>query len=377
MAIKIFWGPPGSYKTSSAISEEVKRAATEGRVLVTNIRGLTAAKVREHFPGKVAHGFDVIKLAQSVPEDVDKMRRWWHWAPFGSVIVFDEIQAIYPPDWSASKLHELDMVEPRRFPPTEENPEGELVPTYVGLIFDMHRHGNWDIVFTTPNIRKVRPEIRAAAECAYKHKNLAIIGFPGFFTQSMHLAEDNGNASDMYAIRRRKIPAWVYPCYSSTATGAVRDSKSGLSILANLKILVLLGVIAGAVALVVSKGVPRAIAGGDVPKPTAAPSPAPGAPAGGVAPASQGLRDAGGLSVGNQPSKLWRIVQVSTGAKRDWFYIASKRQVRPVLPDMCSYGATGWYCRVEDGIATMWTGPEPETEAPASQAIMPTIELPA
>ena len=125
---------------------------------------------------------------------------------------------------------------------------GEEVARDVSLIFDMHRHGNWDWTFTTPSIRKVRPEIRAAAEVAYKHKNLAIHGslpfMRGRFMQFIHVAEDNGNAANIFQHRRRKIAPWVFNCYDSTATGQVSDTKAGVNLLTHPRIL-------GAIALVV------------------------------------------------------------------------------------------------------------------------------
>lgn len=260
MPVKIYWGPPGSYKTSSAIWDEVSVCAKEGRYLITNIRGLTEERVRANMPdGAVADSFRCLNLPQGDPASTEKLRRWWHWAPFGAYIVLDEVQAVYPPQWSKGDLRVLDMTEPRAWP------SGEPMPKEVELIFDMHRHGNWDMAFCTPAIKKVRPEIRAAAEVAFKHKNLAMLGIRGRFMQSMHLAEDSGSASDMYLTRMRKVPPYVFKLYDSTATGKTTDSRAGLSLLKNPRVLFLAAVLLACVVAIVTRPAPSFIRNSSVP----------------------------------------------------------------------------------------------------------------
>lgn len=366
MPIKIYWGPPGSYKSASAVSDEVARCAKEGRVLITNMRGLSADRVRKNAP-EVKEGFDVIHLRSDKPGDLDKMRKWWHWAPFGAYIIFDEIQAIYPPDWSATKLHELDMKEERFFPDREAE-DGEVIreamPTFVGLIFDMHRHGNWDMCFTTPNIKKVRTEIRAVAEWAYKHKNLGPLGLGGRYLQFTHLAEDNGNPSDIYVTRWRRAPKWAFNVYDSTATGKHSDSQAGISILANPKLLLMLCVLAIALGIVFYLGKPEFMRDDHSKKATGAPVPAaPANPAVDPGPPAQGLRTAATLT-SSAPSNAWRLVGVIETPKRRQFFLASGRAFKPAHGPNCFRAEYGWACRVEDGIANAWTGPEPIVDVP-------------
>ncbi|WP_353188959.1 zonular occludens toxin domain-containing protein [Pseudomonas sp.] len=356
MPIKIYWGPPGSYKTSAAVMDEVARCAREGRVLVTNIRGLNAQRIRENVPDakpEALAAFDVIHLRMDNPEDLHKLRTWWQWAPFDAYFVLDEVQAIYPPDWNASKLHDLDATQDRMFP------SGEVMPKTVTLAFDMHRHGNWDFCFTTPNIKKVLPAIRGAAECAYKHKNLAILGVKGRFAQFMHLAEDNGNTGDMYGSRWRKIPQWVFACYDSTGTGAVSDSKAGWNIFANPRLLLLFGVLLGGVALVFSIGLPSFLGGSQGRK---APSAATAASPSAVSGVPQVLQQPPDRL--NAPSERWRLVSVIHVGQRRIFHVASGRTFKPVVERNCRQAELGWVCRVEDGIATLWSGPDPIVDLP-------------
>lgn len=362
MPVKIYWGPPGSYKTSSAVMDDVATCAAEGRVLITNVRGLSEALIREHAP-KVVTGFEVIHLRNDIPDQLEKLRRWWHWAPPGAFLVLDEVQAVYPPDWSKSDLRQLDMKEDRII-------NGNVLPKDVSLIFDMHRHGNWDLTFTTPNIKKVRPEIRASSECAYKHKNMAIHGaiFRGKFRQMQHLAEDNGNPSDIYVQRTRTIKPWVFKCYQSTATGAVSDTKVGLSLLASPKLLGLLAVVICAVTALLfigppralSKGLPGAVEGHDKAADPHSRPPAgdksrgtPVQVAAAVKPpetdyrvigAYQPRRDAGGFAI---------IYSEQTGDVR-------------VPIDKCKRDEyAGWWCNFEGQLVTERTGKAPKREAPS------------
>jgi len=367
MPVKIYWGPPGSYKTSSAVMDEAARCVREGRLLITNVRGLSKERLLQNVPtyslrdrlfGKKKdqrESFDMIHLRMDNPEELEKLRRWWHWAPVGAFFVLDEVQALYPTDWTARQYHELDIPEGQ-----ERVINGNKFASYLSLAFDMHRHGNWDFCFTTPNIKKVFPAIRGAAETAYKHKNMAMLGLRGRFMQFMHTAEDNGNPSETYGSRWRKIPGWVFRCYESTATGAVSDSKAGWSILGNPKVLLLGGILLACTAGLLALGPPSLFR--DKPAPVAPATQSPD-PADGVRPVPQGPGQPRQFVVdGNQPSELWRIVGVVNAGKWLRIYVANKRRVRPLPGDNCRLDALGWFCRVEDGMATFWTGPEPEVD---------------
>ena len=49
MSIYAYWGPAGSYKTSTAIIDECVPAIQKGRLIVTNIRGLQPDRVLSVF----------------------------------------------------------------------------------------------------------------------------------------------------------------------------------------------------------------------------------------------------------------------------------------------------------------------------------------
>lgn len=372
MAIKIYWGPPGSYKSSSAVMDVIGACAAEGRHVITNVRGLSESKIREHAP-KCHKDFALTHLRMDVPEDLDKLRRWWHWAPTGSYFVLDEVQAIYPPDWSAKQLHELDLPSDQ-----ERVINGNNFPKTVALAFDMHRHGNWDFCFTTPNIKKVLPAIRGAAETAYKHKNLAILGIKRRFVQFMHLAEDNGNTSDMYGSRWRRIPQWVFQCYESTATGAVSDSRAGWSIFANGKLLFLFGVMGLVLVWLLSHDAPTFLRNEQ--PPTSRPLPPSGQtfPLVGELPVSSNASSPALVSSAQRPSSAWRVAMVfeaSREAGMGYAVLESQSYSRRVPLDMCKRSwATGWSCKLDGEIVTESSGMRPSTSSGNAKADLPKVQ---
>lgn len=258
MSIKIHHGPPGSYKTSGAVMDDVPKAAREGRVLVTNVRGLVdAQKIIEVVGGDPA--FKIIHVDTTGAEGLEKMRRWFHWAPRGAMLVVDEAQRVWPKSWRDSDLAKLD------YPGGVEQAELDGRPANHWDAFDMHRHYNWDLVLTTPKITKIRAEIREAAEGAFKHLNRKLLGFGRSYNEAFHLAEDNGTSrADLISIRKRKIQKWVFDLYESTTTGEVRDTQAGNSFWRDPRVLALGTVVLVAAGVVLSQGV-HPILGGSRP----------------------------------------------------------------------------------------------------------------
>ena len=238
------------------------------------------------------------------------------------------------------------------------------------LIFDMHRHGNFDLTFTTPHISKVRKEIRAACEVAYKHKNLAIHGsmFKGRCLECQHSAEDNGNPSDIFLKRSRKVKQWVFECYESTATGQVRDTGAGLSMFANPKLLLLLVVVLAGVGAVVFVGRPHALGGGR--DDGAKASRTAFAPLGGArlppgaAPAPVGVAAAPGPGLTEfRRSADYRIVGVVLGVRHAYALAYSPgAEVRIPIGRCRRDEWAGWWCRHEGELITERTGRAPPRE---------------
>ncbi|WNF48410.1 zonular occludens toxin domain-containing protein [Pseudomonas sp. SG20056] len=238
MSIKIHHGPNGSYKTSGALQDDAIPAIKEGRTIITNIRGFTLDRVYEVFPD-CPKSTEVINLSMESTEDLEKLRRWFMWAPKGAFLIFDETQILFPKSWRDKDLEQFD------FPGGIEKAKEADRPTGWLDGWTRHRHWNWDVVLTTPNIRYIRDDIRLTCEKAYLHANLALIGVKGRYKEAMHDAQENRPHSDGSSIvELKKISATTFKLYDSTSTGTVRDTAAGKNLLLSPKVLGLLGFIA-------------------------------------------------------------------------------------------------------------------------------------
>ncbi|HZX32366.1 MAG TPA: zonular occludens toxin domain-containing protein [Rhodocyclaceae bacterium] len=266
MPIKIHHGPPGSYKTAGAVADDFLREARAGRVIITNCRGVSRERTLEEFPDLPA-SFDVIHVDDKTEEGRKKWATWFHWAPHGAFILMDEVQDVWPKRWRESDLRVLD------YPGGVEQATKDDRPKDWEQAFDKHRHWNWDMTLTTPNYAKVRDDIKGVADMAYKHKNLALVGWTGRYIEAAHLADDTGKAqSDFLNVQNKKVPKYVFKLYDSTQTGKFSDTKNGFNLLLHPRILLLLGVVAIALFFILRNGRPSVLGGSSVPVASHGPS---------------------------------------------------------------------------------------------------------
>lgn len=234
MTTGIIHGDPGSYKTATLINDYLVPAIKQGRVVVTNIRGVKSPEdIAEIYGFELPDESELI-LVSFDQEGFDKMARFFHWAPQGALILMDEGQRIYP-----TRLRDFSIYDIR-------NPTDEVRPRTVEDSFDSHRHMNWDIYISTPNIGKLHKEIRAVAEFGYRHKNLAsVFSFlKGRYKRVVHNAENSGNAvGHTISSSMRKIDKRCFNVYQSTATGKTKDTGSSVSFLKQPKVLLVLGIV--------------------------------------------------------------------------------------------------------------------------------------
>ena len=259
MSIKIHHGPPGSYKTSGAVMDDFVEAVFAGRVVITNVRGLNDEQrvcevLLDAFPRrKIPDTFELVWIDTDTEDGIFLIQSFWTWADCGAFLLIDEAQAFWPSemrqsDWAPFALR--GGVEAARI-------QGR--PRDYADAWTRHRHFNWDVVLTTPDIKLFHAKIRSVSEAAYVHKNQALVGLKGRYLEGMHLASNNGYTSDMLTIRGRKIPSWVFDLYQSTATGVVSDTQAGLPFWKNPKILGLSLFLAVVVAFLISRGNPLKI----------------------------------------------------------------------------------------------------------------------
>jgi zona occludens toxin len=185
------------------------------------------------------YGFELPDTAEVISVSFDeagfeKMARFFHWVPEGSLILMDEGQRVYPTRLRDFKPYDL------------LNPQDEKRPRSVEDAFDSHRHMNWDIYISTPNIGKIHKEIRAVAEFGYRHKNMATVFsfMKGRYKRVTHIADNSGTAiGHAISAGLRKIDKRAFDVYQSTATGKTKDSAAAFSFFKQPKILLVLCII--------------------------------------------------------------------------------------------------------------------------------------
>ena len=231
MTTAIIHGDPGSYKTSTLVSDYLVPAIKQGRHVVTNIRGVkTVEDIAEIYRFELPDSAQ-ITLVDFNAEGFERMARFFHWVPEGALILMDEGQRVYPTRLRDFKDYDL------------RNPTDDKRPLTVEDAFDSHRHMNWDIFISTPNINKIHKEIRAVAEFGYRHKNMATVFsfMKGRYKRVTHNAENSGSAIG-HAIQAKlyKIDKRAFNVYQSTATGQTKDSSAAFSFFKQPKVILIL-----------------------------------------------------------------------------------------------------------------------------------------
>lgn len=263
MSIKIHHGPNGSYKTSGAIQDDAVPALKDGRVIITNVRGFTLERAYTVFPD-LPNTAQIINLDLESLADLDQMRTWFQWAPRGAFLIFDETQLLFPKSWREKDLEKFDYPGGPEAAHEADRPMGWLDA------WTRHRHFNWDIVLTTPNISYIRDDIRMTCEMAYKHSNLAVIGIPGRYKEAQHDAQLNRPPADGTIVEYKRIKKQTFRLYQSTATGKTQDTKAGKSLFRSPKLVLLLALLAGTIGFVSYMG-PLKVIGGKPPETAPAP----------------------------------------------------------------------------------------------------------
>ena len=266
MATKIYHGPPGSYKSSSAVWFEIVPALRLGRVVVTNVQGCKTLEemqmeLKEVFPESAR------LLRISIGNDTGLMliRNFFHWLPIGSMIFLDEIQDIYPndksfkaTDYDYKKEGFFDDKLPQDFIEIYHKEQRQIktnvdisdylddlgeslfderdylrYPRTLRECFMRHRHYNWDILLATPDIKEVSAFVRSVCEVAYCYSSKDAIPIPYYKRRPRileHLPKTNGiSVGKNDIVKFRKVPKDVFKLYKSTATGKNTQSGAGQS----------------------------------------------------------------------------------------------------------------------------------------------------
>ncbi|WP_331346815.1 zonular occludens toxin family protein [Cellvibrio sp. UBA7661] len=245
MTAVIHHGAPGSYKTFSIVQRVLIPALQEGRMVITNIRGFDSIdRIREVLNIEIPDSAQILYVE---PNELgyQTLAKFFHWAPAGALIAMDEGQRVYPT--RTKRFDELDQPADIVICDAENNPlidikTGQPIyrPSTVENAFDQHRHFNWDIYISTPNISKIHSEIRKTVEWGYRHRdNTGLLPwFKNTWTEFRHDSEQSGKSVAHYsgAPKRYKADKKIFQCYQSTATGSAKTSNENISIFRDPKL---------------------------------------------------------------------------------------------------------------------------------------------
>ena len=252
MAIVIRHGSNGAMKSAAAVDVYIIPAIKAGRTVVTNLRGVSLERCYEVYPD-LPSTLEVIFVDTEAKEGKDKMARWFHWAPLGALIVFDEASSLFPKSWRETNIRELD------YPGGLDQATKDGRPPDWLSAWEMHRHYNWDIVLTTPNIKNIRDDIRNTTEMAYRQRSLGRVASEKFrmFKEVQHDAIKNGfTHGDAISVGTHRIKKEAFLLYDSTKTGIAQGSNAGKSMFANPKVLLLSAFLVCSVAFLAISGGP-------------------------------------------------------------------------------------------------------------------------
>lgn len=259
MTAVIHHGPPGSYKTFALVQRVIIPAIQSGRVVVTNVRGVNDISIIEKTMGFIAPPSAQILYVEPSTQGYALMARFFHWVPAGALIVMDEGQRVFPTrDKTFSQLDQPDnipVVDAENNFLLDVNGHQIMRPATLEIAIDQHRHFNWDIYISTPNIAKIHGEIRKCVEWAYRHRdNTGLLPWlKNTWTEFRHDSEQSGKSIAHYSgtPKRYKAKIEVFTCYQSTATGKAKNSSENISIFKDKKIIFALFIFLFAVAYVV------------------------------------------------------------------------------------------------------------------------------
>lgn len=272
MALYIYHGPPGSYKTSSAVKDFLIKWILEGRPVITNVRGINIDKIWEIYGNGKERPKEqyFLKLDTVDAVSIFLLRYFFLWAPLGCALLIDEAQIIFPKgivdksfqisNFNAKnfkkELNEFDtesglikeILEKHFWIGFEENLSKEEIlkkrPKSLADAFDMHRHFGYDIVFTMPSILSLNEKIRQCCEKAQLHKNLATQN--PFVKKTFNTYTHGGlqNGPDKFTFKNtQKIDERIFGIYDSVVAGEARDTIARAS-LRDVKKLLFLSAIA-------------------------------------------------------------------------------------------------------------------------------------
>ena len=227
MALLVYYGVPGSYKTTMAVYEWLIPAWKKGRKIYTNIRGMEEGeeRLKAIFPNTNA---SVVFLSE---EDFSyKGRTFFHYMERDSLLILDEAQLSFPSHFRAKDFDQYIY-----------SGDESWRPTGVLEAFQKHRHFGWDIIFTVQSLKQISAQVGVIAEGCWKHRNQALIGFRKQVLRIFHEYDTPRMHIRRQIQRIDKKISFAWSIYKSVEDeSVVKDTSVGQSIFGDWRVRLIL-----------------------------------------------------------------------------------------------------------------------------------------
>ena len=185
-------GTPGSGKSYEAVKKILDNLKT-GRVVITNIDGISGDRQREHIKAKT--GLDDYQLHNQLHYlDNEQIKSFWDYAVKlpGALIVIDEVHKLFSNrEWQTEKNKAF----------TEWS--------------STHRHGGYDVLLITQDIEKVDKHERSLIEWTYFFRKINYFGKLVQMKYRRFTYDDDNHFGKAIAEETFSYDKSIFPCYNS------------------------------------------------------------------------------------------------------------------------------------------------------------------
>lgn len=205
-------GTPGSFKSCYAVEKFVIPALRKGRMVFTNIEGLSPAYIATYFdldPVDVENNLQILGRVYdddgTYHEDTDRIRRFYEDLPLNALVIIDEAQNYF---------------SSRDF---KEGFSAALIPWLT-----KHRHLGNDVVWITQNIESVDITFRRNTHLTYAMRRAENIGFKN---AAFNYIFDRADLDRKHLARKMYRPdPVIFKCYSSYQVKEVKENRKSYNV---------------------------------------------------------------------------------------------------------------------------------------------------
>lgn len=229
-------GTPGSFKSCYAVQNFVLPALKKGRMVYTNIEGLSPAHIATYYdldPIEVEQNLQILGRVYDDDgkwhEDVDKIRRFYEDLPINALVIIDEAQNYF---------------SSRDF---KEGFSADLIPWLT-----KHRHLGNDVVWITQNIESVDITFRRNTHLTYALRRAENLGMKN---AAFNYIFDRADLDRRHLARKMYRPdPTIFKLYSSYQEKDVKENRKTYNVFLRSPFIWLMIIVFGYVAYIMLSG---------------------------------------------------------------------------------------------------------------------------